>query len=512
MKDEIKKILTSLKGKKEISFDQLNDIIPDNIISSRDFERILSSLEKMGLKIIEEEVPRVRKKGVKESIDIKKLETPSKMYLEEVNTLPVLTREEETKAATLIETYYKRLTQLLLSTLLGVKYFLKYKTKIEKRKLPPEEFVRIAKTAPSFKTLENERKKILKVMERVRTKYYKFLVVREGKKGNAVKKYLRRNIRREIKKLNLQFSILDEIEEKVLKVYKEGEEKRKEEEKEGKKPTKRGSLSQDEKKVGMKWYNFEKLVQQIEDLKDKIATQKQVLVCSNVRLVISIAKKYFHKGMDYSDLIQEGNLGLMKAISKFDHRKGYRFSTYASWWIRQAISRAIAEQAKTIRVPLHAIDIIHRVLKETRTFVQEYGTIPTLDEIASRLEVSPRKIKRIYFLTQDITSLDHPIGDGNEAFFGDFIAAEHNSSPAYAISRAMLKEKLEEVLQDLSEKERKVLTLRFGLRGTEPKTLEEVGIIFDVTRERIRQIEQKALRKLRYKGRRKKLEPLLDLL
>jgi RNA polymerase primary sigma factor len=202
----------------------------------------------------------------------------------------------------------------------------------------------------------------------------------------------------------------------------------------------------------------------------------------------------------------------MKAILKYDYRKGYKFSTYASWWIRQAISRAIAEQAKTIRVPLHMVEIIHRVLRETRILTQEYGKEPTPEEIAARLDVSPRKVKAIYLLAQDIASLDKPIGDDGESFFGDFIAAGNENSPAYAISRIMLRERLEEVLKDLTKKEQKVIRLRFGLHSDRPKTLEEVGLIFDVTRERIRQIEAKALKKLRYKERRKKLEPLLELL
>ena len=255
---------------------------------------------------------------------------------------------------------------------------------------------------------------------------------------------------------------------------------------------------------------FDEEVSLAKDIEKGSQISREGLINANLRLVVSIAKKYIGRGLTFLDLVQEGNQGLMRAVEKFDWHRGFKFSTYATWWIRQAITRAIADQAKTIRIPVHMVETINKVYKATRALTQRLGKEPTVEQIADEVGISIDKVEEIYRISQDTTSLSTPVGDDEDSFLGDFIEDTTQLSPYEETSKELLRESIEEVLSSLDERETKVLSLRFGLMGETPKTLEEVGKIFNVTRERIRQIEAKALRKLRHPSRRKKLQDYLE--
>jgi len=252
------------------------------------------------------------------------------------------------------------------------------------------------------------------------------------------------------------------------------------------------------------------LIDTIKNKENKIHRAKMELVEANLRLVVSIGKKYTNRGMSFLDLIQEGNIGLMKAVDKFEYQRGYKFSTYATWWIRQAITRSIADQARTIRIPVHMIESINKLVRTSRRLVQEYGREPSAEEIAVRMEMSADKVRAVLKIAQEAISLETPVGDDGDSSFGDFIEDKGAESPANATAFSVFQDRLSEVLGTLTEREEKVLRLRFGLGDGYPRTLEEVGSVFNVTRERVRQIEAKALRKMRHPTRARELQSFVD--
>ncbi|MCL5270916.1 MAG: RNA polymerase sigma factor RpoD [bacterium] len=266
-----------------------------------------------------------------------------------------------------------------------------------------------------------------------------------------------------------------------------------------------------EKEVGNSYEELRAIIKDIDVGEREAHEAKMKVVEANLRLVVSIAKKYTNRGLQFLDLIQEGNIGLMRAVDKFEYQRGYKFSTYATWWIRQAVTRAIADQARTIRIPVHMIETINKLSRVSRFLVQDLGREPTPEEIAAKMDMPVEKIRRVFKIAQQPISLETPIGEDGDSHFGDFIEDQDATSPVTATAYRLMQEKIEEVLSTLTEREEKVLRLRFGIGGNDfPRTLEEVGTIFNVTRERVRQIETKALNKLRHPSRRKKLIEFME--
>jgi RNA polymerase primary sigma factor len=521
-----------------LTYEEINEVLPLSFDSAEHIDQVLIFLAGLDIQVLnqaEVEKQKERKKEAKELEGLPKRvegtsDDPVRMYLKEMGSVPLLSREEEVEISKRIEKAQLQIERIIMRFRYSAKeaisianYLIQSKDRFdkvvsEKEVTNRQEFMLLMPKLSG--ALKNEdvilEKKLSELEEAPKKESEQHRIFEDIEKCRIrTQAYLRR--------FHLRYNIMEDFGEVILRAY----ERFLKLEKDIQELTPRASrnkfalvkllaakrrLRKLELAAGRSLDDFKKDVRMLQRWMDKSQEAKREMVESNLRLVISIAKKYTNRGLSFLDLIQEGNMGLMKAVEKFEYRRGYKFSTYATWWIRQAVTRAIADQARTIRIPVHMIETINKVLRGAKKLMMETGREPTPEELAEEVGITPDRVREIYKIAQHPISLQAEVGDSGESQFGDFIEDTTVDSPSEATGYSILKDKLNEVLETLTDRERKVLIRRFGLLDGKPKTLEEVGLEFNVTRERIRQIEAKALRKMRHPTRSKQLKAFLDMM
>lgn len=535
---KIEELVAVAKEQGYITYEEINEVLPMTFDSPEQIDQVLIYLSGMDIQILNQaEVDRQkeRKKEAKELEGLPKRtegtsDDPVRMYLKEMGSVPLLTREEEVEISKRIEKAQIQIEKIIMRFRYSIReaisiayYFISGKERFDKVIAEKEVLDK-----PLYLSLLPKLCELMKQEDQLLEQLLIQLLdptLKKESRADLLDTIEKCRIRAQayLRRLSCRHNIIEDFGEVVLSAYdrfivleKEIQELTPRAEKNkfaaGKLAAAKRKLYKRELAAGRTLEEFKKDVRMLQRWMDKSQEAKREMVESNLRLVISIAKKYTNRGLSFLDLIQEGNMGLMKAVEKFEYRRGYKFSTYATWWIRQAVTRAIADQARTIRIPVHMIETINKVLRGAKKLMMETGREPTPEELAKELGLTPERVREIYKIAQHPISLQAEVGDGGESQFGDFLEDTAIESPAEATGYAILKDKMGEVLSTLTDRERTVLIERFGLLDGKPKTLEEVGVRFKVTRERVRQIEAKALRKMRHPTRAKQLQAFLDLL